>query len=164
MDQGKHIRIVAHRDLTPRYEIFKARNAGHVRWTYNYMLGPKERNPFADDPVVIGSQVHVKLFGLAPNCIQPPHMHDEDVIFAGISGRARFLEGPEGRPIGEASPLDCVYVPADCFYGSVNTGAEPFLAYVIRLPREKEFKAQYNIDFPRKSPTGAPRIQVPEVE
>ncbi len=157
------MRIVAYRDLTPRWDIYKARTAGYMRWTYNYMLGPKERNPFPDDPVVIGSQVHVKLFALAPNNIQPPHKHDEDVIFAVVTGRARFLEGPEARPVGEAGPLDCVYVPAGEFYASVNVGSEVFQAFVIRLPREQEFKAPYNIDFPRRSPTGVPRIEVPEV-
>lgn len=48
------------------------------------------------------------------------------------------------------------------FYGSVNNGPEVFQAFVIRLPREQEFKAPYNIDFPRQSPTGALRIEVPD--
>ena len=155
------IRIVKHQDLTPRWEIFKARSAGHMRWTYNYTLGPKEANPFPDDPIVNDSQVHVKLFSLAPYNIQPPHKHDEDVIFAIVSGRARFLVGPEGKPLGIAGPLDVVHVPAGVFYGSVNVGPEIFNAYVIRLPREEEFRAPYNVNFPLKGPADEPEVRVP---
>lgn len=90
------MRIVAYGDLTPRWDIYRARTAGYMRWTHNYMLGPKERNPFPDDPVVTGSQVHVKLFSLAPQNIQPPHKHDEDVIFAVVAGALAFSRAPRG--------------------------------------------------------------------
>jgi mannose-6-phosphate isomerase-like protein (cupin superfamily) len=158
-DEGS-VRIVSHTDLTPRWQIYRAQTAGFMRWTQNYTLGPNDVNDFPDDPVVVGAQVHVKLFSLLPNNIQPPHMHEEDIIFAVVAGTARFLDGPEGRPIGIAGPLDVVYVPAGKFYGSINPGPDLFQAYVIRLPRDKPFKASYNVNFPAAGAKREPEIRV----
>ena len=153
--------IVRAAGLTPRWSIFRANEPAFARWTYGYVYGPHEEPDFPHDATVRNADVNVKLFSLAPNAIQPPHMHEEDIIFAVVSGQARFLAGINGEPVGMAGPRDVVFVGKGEYYGSVNTGPEIFSAFIIRLPRTQRYHAPYNVFFPQTPPSGEDPVQVP---
>ena len=94
---------------------------------------------------LVGAEgIHMAIATIPPGCASSPHYHVncESAIYV-VSGRGRFLTGPNLEKETQIGPGDFIYVPPDAVHQPVNDSASEPMELIVARNAPTEIVVEY---------------------
>ena len=94
---------------------------------------------------LVGAEgIHLAIATIPPGCASSPHYHVncESAIYV-VSGRGRFLTGPNLEKESQIGPGDFIYVPPDAVHQPVNDSASEPMELIVARNTPTEIVVEY---------------------